>query len=163
MQGVGGRIEMDTKQMIIVIAVLIVSSIFIYLCSRKKRKNDERDWLDWENINRYCSENDNYCIIHVTAIRQHAKTGTKGYAKWINSEEVSAFWIPDAWPKTGNIFVCNGSFGHGPHHEENVFYVNDIKYRLPSSLIKGKDRYIRRQKKVNHCSHDVISPNECGE
>lgn len=125
-----------------IIFLIIVLVVWFLTAPIRKRRDRER----WESWNRALAlAKDNNCNLgRVTSIRQRAGTGTKAYVTWVIGPGPSAIWIPNSWPKVWNYLLVSGSVGDGPHHNETVFYVNNLKKVLPGSMERGWNRHNER-------------------
>jgi hypothetical protein len=87
------------------------------------------------------------CLGLVTGHRQRARTGTKAYVRWCVDGDVTAAWFEAARPPVGALVLATGRYGHGPHHDEGVFYVDGPGF---FELIPGDARqgYLRHQKRL---------------
>ena len=45
----------------------------------------------------------------------------------------------------GDVLVLRGRVGYGEHHDESVFYVNEVIRRLPAATYRGWARAERRR------------------
>jgi len=87
-------------------------------------------------------------IFEIVSIRQsYRRKGIKGYARWLDGRS-SAIWIRNAWPSIGTFVSAEGNYGHGEHHQEQVFYVNRIIAVMDSSHVAAARRHMSRMKKL---------------
>lgn len=80
-------------------------------------------------------------LIRVRRVRQLARTGTKGYAEWLGTGDRRAIWVPEVHVSKGQYLVVQGSVGHGDHHGETVFFVNELLRVLPAGTHTKWRRY----------------------
>jgi len=88
-------------------------------------------------------------IFQIVSIRQKARTGLKAYVTHPAGGERFAVWIrrdliPHTWPHVG-LFVCvSGGTGSGLHHNEPVFYVDELFGTVDSEAHRGMLRHTAR-------------------
>jgi hypothetical protein len=119
-----------------------------------KRRRELRDEISWTKFS--AAERDaracGYRIGVVTGIRQHARTGTKAWMRWVSDpsdqRSVDSVWVWHTRLQTGSMLVVSGSYGHGDHHQETVFYINRLEGQLDRRDYDGWMRHERRISRV---------------
>jgi hypothetical protein len=90
-----------------------------------RAKRDERLWDNFEQFVA-CTKRDNsrICeVVYVTAY--YPRKGTKAKVRWIvPSGEINSVWIEHTHLRMNQLLLISGSYGHGPHHQEVVFYID---------------------------------------
>jgi hypothetical protein len=116
-----------------------------------KRRRELRGEISWNNFS--AAKRDarayGYRIGVVTGIRQYARTGTKAWIRWIvdlpEQHTVDAVWAWHTRLQTGSMLIVSGSYGHGEHHNETVFYINAIEGQLDRRDYEGWLRHESRR------------------
>lgn len=105
-----------------------------------RAKRNEKFWTEFE---RAISEADRWGmhIGEVVRIRQLARSGSKGWLRWAKTGEVDAIWIENFRLRKGQLLIVSGSYGHGPHHNETVFFVSRLHRTLPRRIFIGWRRH----------------------
>jgi len=112
---------------------------------RRRRKRKE----DWENWNKALDLSKHATMFRIVSIRQQARTGTKAYVVFQDTKERSAVWIPELLDvERGEYMVVHGSYGHGRHHDEQVFYVNHVLQHMDKQTYKGWKKHEKRIAKL---------------
>ena len=114
--------------------VIFFLLVLLILVSNLNTKKD--DVKLWKRILELRSEHSDSELYYVKKIRQHASTGTKAFIVNLLSGEQTSAWFPKERIHPGNILLLEGEFGHGPHHQENVFYVRNIIVSAPKKALK---------------------------
>lgn len=79
----------------------------------------------------------------VVSHRQRAQHGTKAAVRWHGSRRASPTWFKGAWPPVKSWVLALGGPGHGPHHNERVFYVHLVQV-VPGNAEVAYRRHQRR-------------------
>ena len=131
---------------------LIIAFIIVCVIVRKillQPGRDLKEWQVWEEYLRIKAERSDASMVKVTAIRQQANTGVKGFIHFLDDNTRSAAWFQNQWPGVGSQLLVTGSYGTGRHHDEQVFYVN-FYYHIPVYAQAGWQRHNKRlEKKQN--------------
>lgn len=130
----------------IVIGLLIGYFVLRFLFNKQ---NDKKMWNQWEHAQELIKNDSSLYLGQVVRIRQHARTGTKAYIRWIEGNASEAIWAPEERLHPGNFIVATGSEGGGNHHSEPVFFINDIKLILHPEAYNGWNRYNKKLAKLN--------------
>jgi hypothetical protein len=86
------------------------------------------------------------CLGQIISHRQRARTGTKAYVRWLVDDSVTAAWFEASRPAVRAYVLALGSYGHGPHHSESVFYVGPTNFEvIPADALAAYARHRRRQ------------------
>jgi hypothetical protein len=119
----------------------IIKSYFI--------KRNERRWHEWNHaLGQTIS---GLALGKVVRIRQKARFGTKAYVRWHTpynpkSRKKYAIWVPKHWPRKGDYVLGRGSYGHGDHHNERVYFFNEEIEIIDPAIYRG---YLRHEKRIN--------------
>ena len=116
------------------------------LLGRVNRWRLERDKVLWHEFSdlKTAAQIKEMRIGLILRVRQRAKTGTKAYVKWIETEQIDAVWIPNQQLHVGDIRAFAGCHGHGPHHSERVFYIEGVGPVIGKRLYKAWKRHEKR-------------------
>ena len=109
-----------------------------------RRRRDERLWQDFEAAKASAAAL-GMRMGDVVRIRQHARTGTKAYVRWIETGQLDAVWAPSMRLNRGQIMPASGHHGHGPHHGEEVFYIHRTGPTVRRRTYKGWARHEGRR------------------
>lgn len=100
---------------------------------RHRELRDQVCWNKFDAAMRHARAH-GYRIGVVTQIRQNARTGTKAWMQWVvdphGQSRLDAVWVWHARLHTGSMLVVSGSYGHGEHHQETVFYINSVEGQI---------------------------------
>lgn len=116
-----------------------------------RRRRELRDEISWNTFSaaRRDARAHGYRIGVVTGIRQNARTGTKAWMRWIvdppEQHAVDAVWTWHTRLQTGSMLIVSGSYGHGDHHNETVFYINRVEGQLDRRDYQGWMRHESRR------------------
>lgn len=87
-----------------------------------------------------------WCLGQVVGYRQRARSGTKAWVRWLADGSTTATWLEGAWPRVGTHVLAYGAYGHGAHHQEQVFYVDRGSLSVvPAKAAEAWRRQQRRQ------------------
>ena len=121
---------------------IVTGFCFYLLITYLYRKSQEKTlWEQWNNILSTLDRNPSYCFGQVAGIRQHARTGTKAYVHWNRGRACEALWIPGVTLKKGQYILVSGSEGNGRHHNEPVFFAEELYAQLPHYAEKSWKNY----------------------
>jgi hypothetical protein len=121
---------------------LLGGLLFLYLLFKSPSKRTlRRDSERWEKFLELRSNALSSRILYIKKIRQYAQTGTKAIVADLSSGKIIGAWFPDKRMYSGNIVLAEGDFGHGHHHDEEVFYVSRLHKSLPKAVLKNWERY----------------------
>lgn len=121
--------------------------MFFGFFKRYFAKRDKERFEQWLNfLSRVENSNHRY-LCEIVSIKQYAKSGTKAYVKCHKGSlgQRQAVWLPKLSPSRGDFILGSGNVGHGKHHNEAVFYFNNIQEIMKSKIYKGFLSHKKRQ------------------
>jgi hypothetical protein len=110
---------------------------------------DERLWREFEDA-KVVSLSLGVRLGQVDSIRQNARSGTKGYMRWIDTGSRGAVWLQGGRLRRGDVMVVAGFEGHGDHHNEAVFHIKSVKKVLPARTYRAWRRHETRRMRPQH-------------
>ena len=132
------------------VVLILVSSFLVWVLTTpwRRKKRDKVHWENWNKAVELLKREYGCRMFRIIDIRQQASTGTKAHVVFEDTSEEDAVWIPDFWPAKGEYIVSKGDYGHGSHHDENVYYVKQVLLHLHKDTYMGWNRHEKRLRKV---------------